>query len=97
MGRVIMSHLTHLRTFLEAYRSGSFSRAAQVLGISQPAASQHIQSLEVLTGKRLFIREARGVKATEAADELARAISPYIMAWQKNCLPFALALRAGGR
>ncbi|EIV3863303.1 LysR family transcriptional regulator, partial [Klebsiella pneumoniae] len=66
-----MSHLTHLRTFLEAYRSGSFSRAAQVLGISQPAASQHIQSLEVLTGKRLFIREARGVKATEAADELA--------------------------
>ncbi|WP_420209770.1 LysR family transcriptional regulator [Escherichia coli] len=46
-----MSHLSHLRTFLEAYRSGSFSKAAELLGITQPAASQHIQSLETL-GKR---------------------------------------------
>ncbi len=38
-----MSHLSHLRTFLEAYRSGSFSKAAELLGITQPAASQHIQ------------------------------------------------------
>ncbi len=43
-----MSHLSHLRTFLEAYRSGSFSKAAELLGITQPAASQHIQSLETL-------------------------------------------------
>ncbi|MCE3094854.1 LysR family transcriptional regulator [Escherichia coli] len=34
-----MSHLSHLRTFLEAYRSGSFSKAAELLGITQPAAS----------------------------------------------------------
>ncbi|ORM70305.1 LysR family transcriptional regulator [Pantoea rwandensis] len=73
-----MSHLTHLRTFLEAYRSGSFSRAAEQLGITQPAASLHIQSLEALVGKRLFIRQARGVSATEAADELARSVSPFI-------------------
>ena len=59
-----MSHLSHLRTFLEAYRSGSFSKAAELLGITQPAASQHIQSLETLVGKRLFIRQARGVTAT---------------------------------
>ncbi|ORT28484.1 LysR family transcriptional regulator, partial [Escherichia coli] len=73
-----MSHLSHLRTFLEAYRSGSFSKAAELLGITQPAASQHIQSLETLVGKRLFIRQARGVTATEAADELARSVSPFI-------------------
>ncbi|HAW9397749.1 TPA: LysR family transcriptional regulator, partial [Escherichia coli] len=29
-----MSHLSHLRTFLEAYRSGSFSKAAELLGIT---------------------------------------------------------------
>ncbi|CNH03440.1 Bacterial regulatory helix-turn-helix protein%2C lysR family [Yersinia enterocolitica] len=52
-GHSAMSHLIHLRTFLEAYRSGSFSRAAE-----------HIQSLEVLVGKRLFIRQARGVTPT---------------------------------
>ena len=91
-----MSHLIHLRTFLEAYRSGSFSRAAQVLGISQPAASQHIQSLEVLTGKRLFIREARGVKATEAADELARAISPYIDGLAEKLSSLRAGAESGG-
>ncbi|MGU0160622.1 LysR family transcriptional regulator [Escherichia coli] len=73
-----MSHLSHLRTFLEAYRSGSFSKAAELHRAStQPAASQHIQSLETLVGKRLFIRQARGVTATEAADELARSVSPF--------------------
>ncbi|ADU72880.1 LysR family transcriptional regulator [Pantoea sp. At-9b] len=73
-----MSHLAHLRTFLEAYRCGSFSRAAEQLGITQPAASLHIQSLEHFVGKPLFIRQARGVSATDAADELARSISPFI-------------------
>ncbi len=70
-----MSHLTHLRTFIEAYRTGSLSRAAENLGITQPAATNHIQSLETLVGKPLFIRASRGVKGTVAADELARSIS----------------------
>ncbi|VTP65866.1 Gcv operon activator [Serratia rubidaea] len=69
-----MSHLDHLRTFIEAYRLQSFSRAAESLGMTQPAASLHIQALEAFVGKQLFVRRARGVAVTEAADELARAI-----------------------
>ena len=73
-----MSHLDHLRTFIEAYRLQSFSRAAESLGITQPAASMHIKALEAFVGKPLFIRRARGVTATEAADELARSIGPMM-------------------
>lgn len=87
-----MSHLTHLRTFLEVYRLRSMSKAAVRLGMTPPAASQHIQSLEALTGKPLFVRQARGVAATEAADELARSIAPHI-----DGLEMKLAtLRPGG-
>lgn len=73
-----MSHLTHLRTFLEAYRAKSFSKAGEYLGITQPAASMHIQALEALIGKPLFIRQTRGVEPTDAADELARSVAPYL-------------------
>ena len=56
-----MSHLDHLHTFIEAYRLSSFSRAAERLGMTQPAASLHIQALEAFVGKPLFLRRARGV------------------------------------
>lgn len=73
-----MSHLTHLKTFMEVFRASSISRAAEKLGITQPAASLHIQSLEAFVGKPLFIRRSRGVVATDAAEELARSVSPFI-------------------
>jgi DNA-binding transcriptional LysR family regulator len=64
-----------LRTFLETFRTGSVTRAAQNLGITQPAASGHIRALEDQIGRTLFEREARGVRPTAAAQELAAAIS----------------------
>lgn len=70
-----MNHLIYLRTFLDTYRAGSLTRAAQRLGITQPAASAHIASLEAILGKPLFIRQARGVAPTPAADDLARSIA----------------------
>lgn len=73
-----MSHLDHLRTFVEAYRQRSFSRAAQRLGMTQPAVSLHVQALEALVGKPLFSRQPRGVAPTEAADELARTVGPLL-------------------
>ncbi len=73
-----MSHLIQLRTFLEAYRCGSLSRAAQRLGMTQPAASAHVKALESALGKSLFDRQARGVAATPIADELARSIAVHL-------------------
>ncbi|MFM7376537.1 MAG: LysR family transcriptional regulator, partial [Erythrobacter sp.] len=42
--------LQQLRTFVEVYRRRSLSDAARALGITQPAASQHIASLETQLG-----------------------------------------------
>lgn len=70
-----MNHLLYLRTFLETYRAGSLTRAAERLGITQPAASGHLAALETMLGKPLFLRQARGVKPTPAADDLARSIA----------------------
>lgn len=92
-----MSHLDHLRTFIEAYRLQSFSRAAESLGMTQPAASLHIQALEAFVGKPLFVRRARGVTATEAADELARAIGPMIDGLETRMASYRSGGELGGR
>ena len=73
-----MSYLPQLRTFLEAYRTGSISKAAERLYLTQPAASAHIKSLEASIEKKLFIRHARGIKPTAIADDLARSIAPHL-------------------
>ncbi|MGL4204925.1 MAG: LysR family transcriptional regulator [Aeromonadaceae bacterium] len=91
-----MSHLSHLRTFLEVYRLKSISQAAKQLGLTQPAASLHIQSLEALVGKPLFIRQARGVEATAAADDLARAIAPYLDGLEMKLASFKPGAMTGG-
>lgn len=66
--------LLHLRTFVEVYRRMSVSDAARALGITQPAASQHVASLEAQIGHTLFERHSRGVRPTIIADDLAASI-----------------------
>lgn len=70
--------LALLRTFITVYRAGSLTRAATLLGLSQPAVTGQIRSLERQLGRPLFIRGARGVTPTIAADELAHKTAPHI-------------------
>jgi DNA-binding transcriptional LysR family regulator len=55
-----------LRTFLEVSRLKSFSRAADKLGVTQPAISAQIRSLENEVGARLFDRDGGKVTFTAA-------------------------------
>ncbi|MCE8019811.1 LysR family transcriptional regulator [Halomonas sp. MCCC 1A11036] len=55
-----------LQAFLAVADSGSFSRAAEQLHLTQPAVSKRIASLEEQTGARLFDRIGRRVTLTEA-------------------------------
>ena len=73
-----MSHLTQLKTFVEVYRSGNITRAASNLQMSQPAVTSHIQIMEAVIGKELFIRKARGVEPTSVAHDLALQVSSHI-------------------
>jgi DNA-binding transcriptional LysR family regulator len=67
--------LNLLRTFLAVYRSGSFTAAAPLLGLSQPTVTAQIRTLEQQTGRELFTRLPRGVEPTRPAHELAVQIS----------------------
>ncbi|MDQ0579114.1 LysR family transcriptional regulator [Streptomyces rishiriensis] len=67
--------LNLLRTFLAVYRSGSFTGAAQSLGLSQPTVTTQMRALERQAGRELFERLPRGVSPTAVADELAARVS----------------------
>ncbi|NBM17383.1 LysR family transcriptional regulator [Streptomyces sp. GC420] len=67
--------LTQLRTFLSVHRTGSFTAAAQLLGLSQPTVTTQIRALEERLGRQLFERRPRGVAPTPFADELAVRIA----------------------
>lgn len=66
-----------LIAFLAVARAGSFTRAAQQLGISQPALSHAIKQLEKRLGLRLLSRTTRSVSTTEAGERLLRTIAPH--------------------
>lgn len=64
-----------LRAFEAVVRLSGFSAAAQELGVSQSAVSQHVKALEEWLGQELLIRGARKSQPTREGDQLARAIS----------------------
>lgn len=63
-------NLDHLRTFSEAIASGSFSKAAIRLGLTQPAVSLQIRNLERRLGVRLIERAGKRALPTAAGRDL---------------------------
>src|SRR3954470_9853842 len=66
-----------LIAFLAVAREQSFTRAAARLGVSQPALSQTIQTLEGRLGVRLLTRTTRSVSTTEAGERLLQTVGPH--------------------
>lgn len=64
--------LRQLRYFTQVVESGSFSKAANMLHVAQPALSQHVRHMEQELGVALLYRNAQGVTATEAGGRLLR-------------------------
>lgn len=65
-----------LRYFLVCAEELSFTRAADRLGISQPALSQQIKRLEASLKITLFYREGRGIKLTASGNKLWQRVLP---------------------
>lgn len=59
-------NLGNLATFQLVIQRGSFSAAADILGLSQPAVSLQVRQLEQFLRTRLVERTGRGIKATAA-------------------------------
>jgi DNA-binding transcriptional LysR family regulator len=62
-----------VEAFVQVSAHSSFSRAAEVLQLTQPSVTARIQSLEREVGEELFARGGRGVRLTDAG----RAFLPY--------------------
>jgi DNA-binding transcriptional LysR family regulator len=58
--------LQELTVFVRAAESGSFSRAARELGLSQPSVSRIISELEARLGVTLLLRTTRRITVTDA-------------------------------
>lgn len=73
--------IRHLRYFLAVAEAGSFSRAADRLGISQPSVSQQMRDLEAGLRVSLFQRRGKRILLTPAGQifqEHARAILRHL-------------------
>jgi LysR family nitrogen assimilation transcriptional regulator len=77
-----------LRYFVKIVDAGSFSRAATIVHIAQPALSQQIAELEERFGVMLLQRSARGVRPTAAGEILYREASSILH--QLDGLPRAI-------
>ena len=53
-----------LKVFMAVVQERSFTKAASVLGITQPSVSQNIADLEKMTGRKLFDRQRGSVELT---------------------------------
>ena len=66
-----------LTAFLAVARERSFTRAAAQLGVSQPALSFTIRTLEARLGLRLLTRTTRSVAPTDAGERLLQTVGPH--------------------
>ncbi len=71
-----MNH-SQLRAFHAVANEGSFTRAANVLRVSQPTLSAHVRQLEEGYGVELFERRGRSVHLTEFGHSLKEITARY--------------------
>lgn len=63
--------LNLLRAFVTLWREGHMGRAAQALGMSQPAMSAALKRLRKQLGDPLFVKTRQGMQPTAYADQIA--------------------------
>lgn len=61
-------HLTGISVFVEVARAGSFTSAAEKLGLTKSAVSKTITKLEARLGEKLFHRSTRRLSLTNAGE-----------------------------
>jgi DNA-binding transcriptional LysR family regulator len=71
----MLKDFVKLETFLTVARERSFSKASAKLGISQPAVTQQIKSIEVYLGAKIIERKKNGIKLTNEGEELYKVVT----------------------
>jgi molybdate transport repressor ModE-like protein len=84
-----------LMVFQQVARLGSFSRAAEALGMTQPAISGQIKTLESFFQTRLLDRSRRGVRLTPEG-EVVLQFSERILSLHQDMRLEVARVRAAG-
>lgn len=84
-----------LRTYLAVVNGLSFTRAAERLGISQPAVSQHVRRLEEAAGRLLLRRDTRTVTLTDNGEAMAGFARTILAAHDEAVAYFTGSAMAG--
>lgn len=75
--------ISHLKTFLEIYKTRHFRKSAEKLFITQSAASARIKLLEESLGVKLFTREKRKIEPTSAAHRFYKYADMVVSNWDQ--------------
>jgi LysR family cyn operon transcriptional activator len=70
-----------LKNFVHVARLGSFSQAAHVAHIAQPALSKQIQRIEQELGIQLFDRTGRRIRLTDAGQKVLQQAQKILFEW----------------
>ena len=73
-------NFNELYNFVQIIYAGSFTKAAEKLGVTTSALSQSVKSLEAQLNMRLLNRTTRSVSPTEAGSQLLAQIAPHFSA-----------------
>lgn len=71
-----------LNTFITLAKINSYTKAAEILNITQPAVSQHIKFLEDYYGVQLFKKQGRSIKLTDEGKVLLSYASEIEMLYK---------------
>jgi len=71
-------NLNDLKAFIVVAQTGSFTKAAGQLGVSQSALSYTLKMLEQRLGVKLLNRTTRSVSTTQEGEQLLKDIAPLI-------------------
>ncbi len=77
-----MISLNQLRYFETICRSGSFSKAAEILDISQPAISSAMRELEAECGTKLFTRNKSAAELTDEGHVFLGIVEPLLQQYR---------------
>ncbi len=69
--------------FVRIAELGSITRASAHLNVAQPALSRHVQRLEERLGVSLLVRESRGIRLTDAGQQLHEHASRILRELQR--------------
>ena len=67
-----------LRALMEVAETGSFTDAAERLGLSIPSVWQQIRALEDEFELELVVQSGKGVRLTAEAEEMVRMVAPLV-------------------